>query len=70
MAVYALLICAVLLDAGSLASSKQIVADHSGYPPDRSSICEDEALTKGYKCEDYDVKFRFNCNTYIMCSAF
>ncbi|KAL1834684.1 hypothetical protein ACET3Z_004335 [Daucus carota] len=55
MAVYALLICAVLLDAGSLASSKQIVADHSGYPPDRSSICEDEALTKGYKCEDYDV---------------
>ncbi|WOG85708.1 hypothetical protein DCAR_0104899 [Daucus carota subsp. sativus] len=56
MAAYGWLICVMLLMVGSLASSQNVLGhNHSKYPPDLSTICHDDSLTKGYKCEDYDV---------------
>ncbi|XP_074335449.1 triacylglycerol lipase 2-like [Apium graveolens] len=54
MAVYFLLIGAIFLNLRVLVSSQQVFGD-SIYPPDKTSICSDESLTRGYKCEDYDV---------------
>lgn len=67
MAVYGLLILAVLLSVASLASSQKIVANHpkSKYPPDRTSICSDESLTRGYICEDYDVSKLYHTATHL-----
>lgn len=60
MAVYGLLIIAIFLNVASLVSNQKIVADHDSiYPPDKNSICSDESLTKGYRCEDYDVSKSF-----------
>lgn len=57
MAAYGWLICVMLLMVGSLASSQNVLGhNHSKYPPDLSTICHDDSLTKGYKCEDYDVR--------------
>ncbi|WOG85707.1 hypothetical protein DCAR_0104898 [Daucus carota subsp. sativus] len=54
MAVYCLLIIAIFLNVGSLVSSQHVFGDYTN-PPYQTSICSDESLTRGYKCEDYDV---------------
>lgn len=57
MDAYGWLLCAMLLKVGSLVHSQQNIGhkNHSKYPPDLTTICGDDSLTKGYKCEDYDV---------------
>lgn len=57
MAAYGWLICAMLLKIVNVVHSQQNIGhyNHSKYPPDLSTICFDDSLTKGYKCEDYEV---------------
>lgn len=61
MAAYGWLICAMLFKVGVLVHSQQNIghSNHSKYPPDLTTICFDDSLTKGYKCEDYDVSKLF-----------
>lgn len=61
MAMYGWLICAMLFKVGVLVHSQQNIghSNHSKYPPDLTTICFDDSLTKGYKCEDYDVSKLF-----------
>ncbi|KAK1367703.1 Lipase [Heracleum sosnowskyi] len=54
MALYCLLIGAIFINLRILVSSQPIFGDTT-HSPDKTSICSDESLTRGYKCEDYDV---------------